>query len=328
VLRSTDVAKSALVLVVWAVWAPGLGAQGQAPESTSAVTERVTIRPTAELRELATRVARMLAIRSPVPFDVGEPPPGDMPEAISRGQLAMAVDDDALRILFMTHARSYATELSFDPDDRQGMVRAVALAIESLLDTVQTTDAGVGPAGVPDGEETFIGPMFAEQEIEPIARPTLVLRLMVGYSPSRETVFFGPGVGLGLCVGDYCAVVEGDLPIQAETVEGVTYRAVTLSERFQWRPLVFGDFAFGPTFGFLTRIGNASTGTESASATDFGLRATLEGSWRFWAPFEAVLEAGTDYAVTRARYVRTAGDSVFLEDRWTPWVVTALRVRP
>ena len=174
------------------------------------------------------------------------------------------------------------------------------------------------------------------RRIEPIARPTIYLRALVGFSTARDTVLVGPGVGVGLCIELSCLVLEGDLPLLPEERVSaldraiVRYRPISLSMRFQIRPWRFGDFLPALTLGVLTRFGNAWIEETAASQTAaaFGLRGTLELAWIFAAPFELVLEPGIDFVSNPAKFVRPEGDVVLLEDVVTVWAVLGVRLRP
>jgi hypothetical protein len=93
-----------------------------------------------------------------------------------------------------------------------------------------------------------------------------------------------------------------------------------------WQAELFGVHA---GFGLLSRVGEAfSLDTrERRVVSDLGVRTTLEVSARVAGPFEFVLEAGVDVAVTRAKFLRAA-QRVYLEDRVRPWAVFGIRLRP
>ena len=61
--------------------------------------------------------------------------------------------------------------------------------------------------------------------------------------------------------------------------------------------------------------------------SNLGVRATVELAIRFYAPFEWVLEGGVDLAFSRAAFVHVP-TSVILEDTWSPWLISSLRLRP
>ncbi len=292
------------------------------------------------MEQLARRAARLIGRRTGVAVEVGPPPPPGIVEAVPAGHVGMAVEDGMLLlVLGAEDGTSYATELELPARSNVAAARAVALAIESLRDAAED---GPPPESEVAGEATrwvhawrFEGELFERRSIEPIAKPTLYLRLLTGVSPVRGTFLFGPGTGLGLCVTAHCVVMEGDLPLLAERRRvgedtTVTYRAVNFSVRFQYRPLRFGDFVPGATFGLMTRIGTATIEETDSSkvVTNLGLRGTLELAWQFVARFEAVIEAGLDFAINRAEFIRTTGDRLLLEDQWTPWFVASLRLRP
>jgi len=239
---------------------------------------------------------------------------------------------------------SFATQLTLPRGAGEARVRAVALAIESLR-----AAAAQGPPAVGEQSETLVrhgsswtlvGGLPRGTPREPLAKPTIYLRLLLGVSPLRGTFLVGPGTGLGLCVGPHCVVLEGDLPLVAEerlSEDGtpVAYQAVNFSVRFQLRPFRWGALTPAVTAGLMTRVGTArlSGASTSTVATSLGVRSTLELAWEFVDRFEAVLEAGADVAINRAAFHRRpagimSGETVFLEDRWTPWFVLSFRLRP
>lgn len=324
-----------VLLLVWALAAPAMAQEQEAEVG-------LVLRPERGLEPVARQVARMLERRTAIEVIVGGPPPPGLAEAVPRGHAAMTVRDGTLVIVLGgDHGMSYATELDLPSQASAAAARAIALAIESLRDASLEE-----PEPAPDGASTrptrrwlyswrFVGDLFPDRTIEPIAKPTLYLRLLVGVSPIHGTFLVGPGAGLGLCVTGHCMVLEGDLPLLPErrrTGDLTTrYRAVNFSVRFQYRPFEFGAFVPGVTAGFMTRIGTATIEELDTStvATNLGVRGTLELAWRFVARFELVLEAGIDVAISRAEFVRELTDEpLFLEDRYTPWGVLSTRLRP
>lgn len=318
-------------MLVWAV----------APPARAQEADSLVIRPEQGLERLARVAATMLERRTGREVVVGGPPPPHLIEAVPSGEIGMAVRDGVLVIVLAgREGVSYATELELPRQPNAAAGRAVALAIESLRDA--SLD-GPPPASE-EGERVtrrwvygwrFHGELFPEQTIEPIAKPTLFLRILVGISPVRGTLVLGPGAGLGLCVTEHCVVLEGDLPLTAERRHPlpdttVRYRAVNFSVRFQYRPFEIGPFIPGATIGFMTRIGTATIEESDSSkvATNLGVRTTLELAWRFVRRFELVLEAGLDSAISRAEFIRETGERLFLEDRFTPWFVLSTRLRP
>lgn len=302
----------------------------------------IVLRPDAELAALAADVARVLSRRGVDRFEVGEPPPPGVPEAVLTNHLAIVKQDPAIRLVYAGSGGAiFATELELGRSNRAASVRAIALAIESLVDTARepppASASGEGrtrvrtrvlPAELGDAGE------WRRPEILPIAKPTIFLRVLAGVSPLRGTPLIGPGAGLGLCVTVHCVVIEGDLSLIPErrlAPDGkhVRYRSVNASVRLQIRPFDFRVLIPGVTLGFVTRIGNAWVeGTDDErTVTNLGVRGTAELAWRFARRFEAVLEAGVDLAISRAEFIRYSA-SVFLEDRWTPWIVTSMRLRP
>ena len=289
----------------------------------------LTLRPTESLVALAAEVQVVLERRTGREVLIGAPPPM-LIEAVPRDHVGMnASEGDVSLVLGAPDGRNVSATVP-QMDDVAAQARAVALAIESLGDEAEM----LPPVVEPSNEETFIEAPRAPTTVAPIARPTLFLKLMVGFSPIRRTAIVGPGAGLGLCVGAHCLVLEAGLSLlpQYETNqrgETVRYRPVNASLRAILRPYQDERFAVGIGIGFLTRVGRAlllETDRHQV-VTNFGLRGTVEFAVRIRGPFEWVVDAGVDFAVSRARFIRS-GATIFLEDRWNPFLVTSLRVRP
>jgi hypothetical protein len=320
---------------------------GQAPvaaETTSAEDpgppESLTLRPAPSLRRISTRVAQLLRRRTGGEVHVGEEPPPEIIEAVPAHHVAIAPDGEEgleVRVVYGgEEGISYATTVFLVRARGDEAARAIALSIEALQDAARD---GPPPESADEGSPwvtryTLITPIPRPQPTEAIAKPTIYLRLLFGYSPTRQQVLIGPGAGLGLCVGPHCVVIEGDLPLVPDETTAndgvvISYRPVNVSIRGQFRPNWSDTWIPGASVGFVTRIGNASiAGTEiSQTVSNLGVRATLELAWRFIPRFEWVLEAGVDVAISRAQFVRY-GEVVALEDFWTPWLTMSFRLRP
>lgn len=293
----------------------------------------IVLRPTPELRELADDVADTLARRTGMRVAVGDRPPPEVLEAVPRGHLGLAVEDDGRVALALGGPGGVAVTTRLELGEevaRSARARAISLAAETLVDAASLAERPPVPAADPP-----VSPAAPPRRtVPPVARPTLYLRLMLGVSPLRRQLLVGPGAGLGLCVRSGCAVFEADLPLLRDSVvsadnQRIRYRAVNTALRAQVRPFELGDFVPGFGLGILTRIGTASVpGTElRRTVTNFGVRTSAELAWRFREPFEIVIEAGVDVAVSRARFVHYPA-ATFLEDRYTPWAVTSIRMRP
>jgi hypothetical protein len=310
------------------------------------------LRPAEELRPLARRVAAMMTRRGEVPVELGDPPPGGIAEAIRPGEVALVREGEVVQVVLGgRQGMSYGTELTLRAIRSAAAARAVALAIETLRDTMlvaaERGEDVPPPAGARREPRSRIRTRWIivdraiEQDGEPWhaprrlpqAKPTLFLRFLLGWSPVQRELLIGPGAGLGLCVGPHCVVIEADLPLMRNRTQSdfgeVRYRAVNTSMRVIGRPFRWGDFTPGFGLGLLTRIGSATLRTthDTRVVTNLGMRLTVEMAWAFAGPFELVAEGGLDYAVSRARFIH-GGRSVYLEDRWTPWLVTSLRLRP
>lgn len=308
-----------------------------APRHALAQGRRVVLRPEGQLEPLARRVATVLRRRGAAAIVGEEPPP--IVEAVTHGHVALVRESGAfLLVLGGAAGRTHRSAIVVDPRD-PGTARALALAVESLLDEAaraavpeQTGPAAAGPPETAGAD----GGVSARPPRAEGARPTVYLRVLAGWSPRRQRPLLGPGAGLGLCVGAHCVVIEADLPllpdeVRLETGERLRYRAVTTSVRAQLRPFVWGDVSLGLTLGLLSRVGTASLvgGEFRQTATNLGARASLEVGWRIAGPLEWVFEAGADVILANSRArAFVHGQHVFLEDRWTPWLVMSLRLRP
>ena len=350
------------MLVAWLAWGvshvsaqplappalpPGGGAQavaGTSDEPALAPAAPLVLRPAPSLLALGRRLAPVLALRVGVPVSVGEPPPPIVVEALPVGHVALVEADARVRIVLVGPGGfTYATEV--EPAELRGAagVRALAFVVESLRESALAGPPRRAPRAEGSAPATrvstrarlLLSTARATRDVRIlIARPTIYLRLLLGVSPVRVTFLIGPGTGLGLCVRADCVVLEGDLPLipEVRTIAGyeTRYRFVNFSVRYQVRPFHLGDFTPGASFGVVTRIGTATlTETDTSRVvTNLGLRATAEIAWRFVPRFELVLEAGVDLSIDRAKFIRTTGETLILEDRWTPWIVSSVRLRP
>ena len=338
---------------------PGVRAQdessGTAPEQAEAErrpeqldpARPIVLRPEAALQALAERVARVLSLRAQVEVTVGPPPPGGIVDAVLEGEGGLAREEAEVAIVLGGPVGlSYASRIDL-PASRDAAVRALALAIEALRDSALEGPPPERVERMEGNRHERVSYVYVEPEggifgvrvsQGPLARPTIFVRLLVGFSTARDTVLIGPGAGVGLCLGLSCIILDADLPLipdarAANDGTVVQYRALTMSMRgsFRFDEWVFGDGQFFPGFsvGVLMRFGNAwieETGANQI-ATSFGFRGTLELAWRFAAPFEWVVELGADLAVNPVSFIR-AGEDVLLEDVGTLWGVTSVRLRP
>lgn len=311
-----------------------------------------------ELGPLGPPLARALARRTDRPIELGPPPPGHTALALPSGHVGIVPTEShdrthATVTLIADDGRIYETEVSLP--EGPAAVRALALAVVDLSDAALEAPPLPEPAHIAVGETapairgggSYVyveheGGLFGRRRtIESLARPVIYLRAIVGgaFGASRQAFVFGPGVGVGLCVGDHCVVIEGDLPIledqRATDARTFSYRAVNLALRLQLRPIRVDDVTVGVTFGLLSRIGGAWI-SDGAGALDgrnrvvsgFGTRQSIELAWMIERPFEWVFEAGVDVSIDPARFILGPGASQVLEDEITGWGVTALRVRP
>lgn len=333
-------------------------AAAQEPARLSAEAP-ITLRPTPRARAIARGVARTLGLRLPVTVSVGDDAPPEILEAVPAGHLGVEREDGRVHLVLAgPEGQVFRSEVVIGRESGPGAVRAVALAVEALRDAALdgppagTTRARTYTAA--SGDEvtwTYLerdGGLFGRPPAREFATPTFYVGFLGGLSTERLTVLVGPRIGLGLCLGVTCLVLEGDLPVlpdQSVACDGrvIEYRPVNLSLGVQLLPFRAGDFGFGFHFAILTRFGIANlVGVDSSRlATDFGLRAGLETSWRFAAPIELVLEIGADIHTSPAVFTRStrpapgiealceaAVERVLVEDIITTWAVLAVRVRP
>ncbi|MEZ4250298.1 MAG: hypothetical protein R3B99_18855 [Polyangiales bacterium] len=304
--------------------------------SSASAQDPVVLRPSTELRQLATAVQVQLR-RQGTDLVLGEEPPA-IPEAIGVGEVALVTHDG--HVWIGTGARGGATyhaSLPLATASTPETVRALALAIESLLDQVQSASWEAPNAPAPRSNDY----VYLEYDDTPPpregAKPTVFLKILAGWSPTRERVLLGPGAGFGLCVGLHCVVIEGELPVlpdegRLEDGRILRYRALSAGVRGQARVALPARLTAAVGLGLVSRIGSASLVGEDERRTTsaFGVRASLELAWRARGPFEILVEGGVDGMLSgqRGRYYLPSGQDVVLEDPWTPWVVFSLRLRP
>jgi hypothetical protein len=306
-------------------------------------SDGLVLRPAPEWRRVALRAARVLAARSGVDVSVGAEPPG------------------------LLHGVP-ATHVAIGPRERVGGSRSVTVVLAgreatvfeaelAVALTVEALRAAALDASLPDAPSEA-GPraqvtrwrlvsrpvaeggtpwQLSGGAVLPVAKPTILLRILAGVSTVRGAPLVGPGVGLGLCVRDSCVVVEGDLPVLPEERANdrytVAYRFLNIATRLQVRPVRLGPFLPGASLGFVTRVGTASLvapggDRRTQTVTNLGVRATVELAVRIDRRFEVFAEGGLDLSLSRARFINRAGDELLLEDRWTPWLIAGARLRP
>jgi hypothetical protein len=317
----------------------------------------LTLRPSAGLAPLTGAVARALSTRMNVEVTVGDAPPPQVIEAIPSGHLALAhAEGRMLLVLAGPEGQVFRSEVALRSLRDRGAARAVALAIEALRDA-----ALEGPPEGTASQRSYrhagheIAWTYREREgglfgprrrVESDAKPLIQLGLLGGLSAERLSFYFGPRIGLGLCLIDTCIILEGDVPILPEvrtSCDGrrLEYRAVALGLRLLVRPFNVDDVVFGAlSVGILTRFGIANLVGVDASrlTTDFGIRAAGEISWRFAPPLELALEIGGDIHVSPARFVRTTRappgvpcppvETVLVEDVGNVFAALLVRLRP
>lgn len=307
----------------------------------------------AELSAYGPSLVRTLARRVGIEVELGAAPPGRNALALPVGHVGIVPTEEhdrstATVVWVGERGRVFETEVAL-PRGRAAALRALVLAVVDLRDAVLEAPPledepvfEVSPeTRVGHGGYVYLEPpggLFGRRRtIESIARPTIYFRALLGFSSSLQAFVVGPGVGVGLCVGDQCVVIEGDLPVledqRIDDVSGVTisYRALNLALRLQVRPIRIDDVTIGATLGLLSRIGGAwaPDGTNRV-VSSFGIRSSIEIAWQFERPFEWVIEGGADvpFDGSQASFIQQRGPTVRLDDDVTVWGVTALRIRP
>lgn len=322
-----------------------------------AQAQALTMQPEAGLERLSSTVARELERRTGRHVEVlrsDDPIEGRVRVRAEEQEAVFAVDGGGegreLRMLWRgrvsrgeARETALALEVLLDRLDSERPAAASTAASEPRRPAVrQLPELSVEAQRVASGPRTegrattlrnaayAPGGSATARVVPRVAKPTIYFGVTLGYSPVRRAPIVGPGGGFGLCYGPHCMVVEANLPLVVDEREAqgevYRYRAVDTGMRLQIRPLEFEEFSFGVTLGIFSRIGHAWIVDTDSSRTvsNFGVRGSLEASYKIGGPFEWVFEGGVDYAVTRARYL----GGVFLEDRWRPYVVMALRLRP
>lgn len=305
----------------------------------------------AELSGYGPSLVRTLARRIGIEVELGAAPPGRNALALPVGHVGIvpteAHDHSAATVVWVgERGRVFETEVVL-PRGRAAALRALVLAVVDLRDAVldappleeEPVFHASAEAGASRNGYVYLEPpggLFGRRRtIDSIARPTIYFRALIGFATSRQAFVVGPGVGVGLCIGDSCVVIEGDLPVLEEQRidrSGVTisYRALNLALRLQVRPIRIDDVTIGATLGLLSRIGGAWTpdGTNRV-VSSFGVRSSIEMAWQFERPFEWVIEVGVDapFDGSQATFLQD-GPTVRLDDDVTVWGVTALRIRP
>jgi hypothetical protein len=165
-----------------ALAAPGVDPHHLPPES------HLTLRPEPGLEALATKIARVLLLRSSTVVEVGSAPPPGVPEAVPVGHVALLREADVIRLVMgATLGESLSARVQLTADD-QFDPRALALAVEALRDravdnrerqerrarTVQLQAAVIaGPVPIARTDSTPAAePLITEQPAAPV--PALV----------------------------------------------------------------------------------------------------------------------------------------------------------
>ncbi len=322
------------------------------PSATPEAPPPLIVHLDAELSSYGAALVRTLARRIGIEVELGAAPPGRNALALPVGHVGIvpteAHDRGAATVVWVgERGRVFETEVVL-PAGRAAALRALVLAVVDLRDAVLEAppledepifelapEASEGRGGYVYLEPP--GGLFGRRRtIESIARPTIYFRALIGFSSSGQGFVVGPGVGVGLCIGDQCVVIEGELPVlesqRVDVVSGLTfsYRALNLALRLQLRPIRIDDVTIGATLGLLSRVGGAwaSDGSDRVISS-FGVRSSIEMAWQFERPFEWVVEGGVDapFQGSEARFIQD-GPEVRLDDDVTVWGVTALRIRP
>lgn len=114
---------------------------------------RLTLRPSPGLETLATKIARVLTLRSHTTVEIGSAPPPGLLEAVSAGNVALALEDGEIHLVMgAALGVSYEARVALSPDGAAD-TRALALAIEALRDrAIEARERQVEPSLRPLGE--------------------------------------------------------------------------------------------------------------------------------------------------------------------------------
>lgn len=341
---------------MWAATAAGQSVLAATQIHSDQVPPEATLvlRPAANAKPLAVRVARVLELRSGRAAVVGEPPPADMLEAVPAGQVGLEGNADVVRVLLIGgDGRKVSARVRLSAGGQGPDARAVALVVEALQDELREPPlTGSDSAGedvlepepiavdspAPSTREparfsdlTDRGPARPPKDPDFLGEitPLLLMRAFTGISSSSTRPMMGMGVGVGVCSERNCALVTAEYPISSAddqtTPDEVRYRYLTFASGFYTRPFDWGPFTPGATIAFVTRVGSVEG--PSALDTDLGLRATVEFAWRALDSIDVLAEAGLDVALDQARS-RSGYAVTYRGDQWTPWLQAAVRFRP
>lgn len=316
----------------------------------------LVLRPEPALRELAHRVAKVLALRSQRSVAVGEEPPPGLLEAVPRGHVALA--ERTSRIVLVAGSEGGISLETVVPFDADGSVdtRAVALAVEVLGDSAadevaalarrraEAALAAPSAAGTTAAKAsqrstrtlrvrlpppiTDVAPYRSPAFLDDIA-PYAFVRSYAGASSSSGSLEAGLAAGAGLCAARQCLIAISEIPVTSASTEDLRYRYVTFSAVFYSRPVTLGDFTPAISLGFLSRIGRfgADMGLpDEGLDTDLGARGALELAYTPLNHLDLVVEGGVDLALDRLR--RGSGDvSIPRGQRLSPWLQFSVRLR-
>jgi hypothetical protein len=217
---------------------------------------RLTLRPESGLEPLAGKIARVLLLRGDTSVEVGPSPPPGLLEAVPAGHIALARDDDGVRLVMgAAMGESFEAQVQVDADGEMDP-RSLALAVEALRDRaiearehreLPTSEPPLPAADVYDQSEPSVAhpqvpavpaPVDSRRPAlptrdegvsalwpgpEPIEdamriQPRLYLRIYGGASPESKALRSGVGTGGGLCLLGQCLLlaVEYPLPVALE----------------------------------------------------------------------------------------------------------------
>jgi hypothetical protein len=249
----------ASAIVLWTLLATASSASAQtALAATSVDTSRLppparlTLRPEAGLELLSSKVARVLALRSDIAVELGTAPPPGLLEAVPVGNVALAHEGGNIRLVMgAAMGGSLEATLALTPDGDVD-TRALALAIEALLDRavesreqLELIDAlSLQPMAAADSElldadvseaqlvwapapplvlkaplasgqrdDGIAGLRYESNDSPPRVKPMLFARVYGGASPESNALRTGVGGGGGLCASGHCLVLSVEYPL-------------------------------------------------------------------------------------------------------------------
>ncbi|HEX7476765.1 MAG TPA: hypothetical protein VF331_03090 [Polyangiales bacterium] len=327
----------------------------------------LTLRPSEGLEDLASKVARVLSLRTAAVVEVGDNPPPGLLEAVPAGHVALAREAGHVRlVLGGAFGQSFEARVELADGHGDADVRSVALAIEALRDqaiearerferlprepeavasTRSPTWVAPPPTEVARPARRLAPPELAQVDtlssaeqrpygegkfLEPI-QPIFYMSAYSGASGQSTGPRMGIGTGAGLCAVGHCLLLTAEYPMPFGLDAGgndIRYRYMTFTAGFYSHPVSFGRFTPAAGLSFLSRVGHFE---RDMGLSDTGLDTDLgvRGTLEgAYAVAKSVdLLAETGLDYALDRFRVGRGDTFYRGPRATPWLQVAVRAR-